>query len=190
MAEEYREKLLETLDAVETLLDIISGHESEINSLYERIEKLQAEIAGLKGEKEKPTGETPAMAEFLARIGAPGVLLVDPLIPLRLSIREILINSGFYVIGEASDSQQAVALAKRIKPDLVIISAKLGNENGLDALKNLRGLYPGLKAILLTASPIDVLSVAQKGESNVLVKPINRLRLLEMARTVIKGKDA
>jgi DNA-binding NarL/FixJ family response regulator len=125
------------------------------------------------------------MTEFQTEIDAPGVLLVDPLTPVRLSIREILINSGFYVIGEASDAQQAVILAKRIRPDLVIISAKLGSESGIDVLRSLRGIHPGLKAILLTSNSLDVLAAAQMGEPNILVKPVNRLRLLELARSMI-----
>ena len=80
-------------------------------------------------------------------------------------------------------------LAKRIRPDLVIISAKLGAENGIDVLKGLRMMYPGLKAILLTASPFDVLAAAQVGEPNVLAKPINRLRLLELARSMLEGRN-
>ena len=189
VVDDYREKLLGTLDAVETLLNIISGHETEINSLYERIEKLQEENAGLRGGKERAAAEMVVMAELLEKIDAPGVLIVDPLIPVRLSIREILANSGFYVIGEAGDSQQAVTLAKRIKPDLVIISAKLGNGNGIEVLKNLRGIYPGLKAILLTSSSFDVLAAAQLSEARVLAKPINRLRLLELARSMIEGDN-
>ena len=119
---------------------------------------------------------------------SPSVLIVDPISPLRLSIREILTSSGFIIIGEAEDVHQAVAHIKRIKPDLVIMSTKLKDEDGLAVLKLLRTVYPDLKAILLTGDTSEALSLAGNGETHVVTKPINRLRLVELANE-LTSKD-
>lgn len=125
--------------------------------------------------------EAPEEGGLKLEIDGPTVLIVDPLSPMRLSIREILTSSGFFIIGEAEDSQQAVALVKKIKPDLVILSARLKDKSGLAVLQLLRGIYPDLKAILLTTDTSDVLSAAQSGETHMLAKPVNRVRLVELA---------
>ncbi len=117
-------------------------------------------------------------------LSGPQVIIVDPIGPVRMCIREILVNSGFLIVGEADDSKEAIKLASRMKPDLAIISARLKHGNGLDLLKMLRSIYPDIKVILLTTDASEVMKAAQNGETLLLAKPINQRRLLELAKSL------
>ncbi|MGO9583038.1 MAG: response regulator, partial [Acidimicrobiales bacterium] len=52
---------------------------------------------------------------------------------VRLDLREILEEEGFDVVGETGRGDEAVELAKRHKPDLVILDIKMPGLDGLSA---------------------------------------------------------
>ena len=54
-----------------------------------------------------------------------GVLIVDDDPIFRLDLRELLGTMGYLVVGEAEDAQRAVALARKLRPDLVIMDVRL-----------------------------------------------------------------
>ena len=189
--DDLQERYFESLDALQALLDLVSRRENEVNALYGRIEGLEAElgkrdkiISVLKGGKgdvqnkvrSRRPGSGPA-------VNNPMALLVDAMPRMRLILKEIITSAGYMVVGEAADVKTAVSLAKHGKPDLVIVNSKLGPESGLEALKRMREVIPDLKAILITdgPDPIAVISALEQGVSDIIPKPINRLRLHELA---------
>ena len=63
-----------------------------------------------------------------------GVLIVDDDPIFRLDLREMLRAMGYLVVGEAEDAQRALALARKLRPDLVIMDAELpGDMDGIAA---------------------------------------------------------
>jgi CheY-like chemotaxis protein len=63
----------------------------------------------------------------------------------------ILERSGhFTVVAEAADGQEAVQLAERERPDLVVLDLKMPNMSGLEALPRILATSPGTKVTFLS----------------------------------------
>lgn len=62
------------------------------------------------------------------------VIAEDEPIP-RMDLREMLVNLGYAVIGEAGDGRQAVDLARELKPDLVVMDIKMPELDGIGAAR-------------------------------------------------------
>ncbi len=197
--DDMRERFLETLDVVAALLELITKREQELNTLYGRVEALEGEIEKRSKEvailkwKDKDHTPPPDGEEGKADDdGFGGILIVDPVLPMRLSMKEILRGSGFPISGEASNLKDALALVHEKHPLVVILSARLTDSTGIDALKKLREHSPNLKAVMITeTSDIkEVLTAVKLGHVEVLAKPLNRLRLVETVRGLFSDEMA
>lgn len=98
---------------------------------------------------------------------------------IRLDIVETLRDNGFDVIGEAGDGETAVALAKKLRPDVVVMDIKMPKMDGITAAGqiNEQNIAP---VVLLTAFSQKEL-VEKAGEAGALayvVKPFNQNDLI------------
>src|SRR5439155_23088547 len=78
------------------------------------------------------------------------VLLADDHVIVREGLKNILLQEGFEVAGEASDGKWAVELAKGIRPDIALIDFSIRVLNGIDAAREIHVLLPQTKTIILT----------------------------------------
>ena len=81
----------------------------------------------------------------------PRVLVVDDHAMLREALVELLVQAGFDVAGEAADGADAVALAKQLEPDVVLMDLRMPVMGGLDATRLIRDACPATQVVLLTA---------------------------------------
>jgi DNA-binding NarL/FixJ family response regulator len=81
----------------------------------------------------------------------PRVLVVDDHHMLREAPVELLDQAGFDVAGEAADGADAVALAKQLAPDVVLMDLRMPVMGGLDATRLIRDACPATQVVLLTA---------------------------------------
>jgi DNA-binding NarL/FixJ family response regulator len=79
------------------------------------------------------------------------ILIVDDHPGFRLCAREFLEAEGFDVVGEAGDAASAVAAARELAPDVVLLDIQLPDSNGVDAAKQIER-RAGRPAIVLTSS--------------------------------------
>lgn len=100
----------------------------------------------------------------------------DPII--RMDLREMLSGMGYKVDGEAGDGKSAVEMARRSKPDLVIMDIRMPELDGIEAARLLTAerIAP---VLLLTAysEPDLVQRAAQAGVIGYLVKPFREAQL-------------
>jgi len=79
------------------------------------------------------------------------VLIVDDHPLLRRGLRDVIgENSGFRIVGEASDGAEAMRLFARLKPQIAIIDIDMPQHNGLETLRAIRELSFPIKPIILT----------------------------------------
>ncbi len=106
------------------------------------------------------------------------ILLADDEAILRLDLREMLTDAGHEIVGEASNGEEAVRLARELKPEFIIMDVKMPVMDGLAAAKIIanEGVAP---VLLLTAySQRDIVEKASEaGVIAYLVKPIREEQL-------------
>jgi two-component system, response regulator PdtaR len=81
----------------------------------------------------------------------PRVLLADDHRGLRAALRGLLEETGFEVVGESGDGADAVALARMLQPDIVVIDVRMPVLNGLDAAKLIKDRRPATQVVVLSA---------------------------------------
>jgi DNA-binding NarL/FixJ family response regulator len=84
-------------------------------------------------------------------VSLPRVLVVDDHALLREALVELLVHTGFDVAGEAADGADAVALAKQLEPDVVLMDLRMPVLGGLDATRLIKDTCPATQVVLLTA---------------------------------------
>lgn len=70
------------------------------------------------------------------------VLVVDDSAMVRSTVRSALISDGFDVCREANNGREAIDLAERLSPDLIILDVSMPVMNGLQAAPHLRKVLP------------------------------------------------
>ena len=107
------------------------------------------------------------------------VLIAEDEALIRLDLREMLEEEGFEVIGEAADGEQAVALATRLTPDLVICDVKMPKMDGIAAAAQITEARIAPVVMLTAFSQRDLIERARDaGAMAYLVKPFQKRDLL------------
>ena len=106
---------------------------------------------------------------------------------IRLDLKEMLIEEGYDVIGEAGDGERAVALATELRPDLVITDVKMPRLDGIAAAQRIASARIAPVLILTAFSQRELVERARDaGAMAYLVKPFTKADLvpaIEMAVT-------
>ena len=117
----------------------------------------------------------------------PTVLVAEDETIIRMDLREMLEEEGYEVV-EAADGEQAVRLAREVRPELAILDIKMPIKDGLVAAQEIseEGLAPVL--ILTAYSQRELVEqAAEAGAMGYLVKPFQKHDLLP-AIEIAKGR--
>jgi response regulator NasT len=107
------------------------------------------------------------------------VLIAEDEALIRLDLKEMLIEEGYQVVGEAGDGERAVALAEELRPDLVILDVKMPILDGLAAAERIAAARIAPVVILTAFSQRDLVERAREaGAMAYLVKPFQKKDLL------------
>lgn len=101
------------------------------------------------------------------------VLVADDSLLMRRMIGEILSNSGWKVVGEASNGQEAIAAYFRLRPAVVTMDIVMPECDGLHALQEIISRDPEARVIVVSAlSQTKLISEAiRKGAYDFVAKP-------------------
>ena len=118
------------------------------------------------------------------------VLLADDHALVRAGLRSLLDRvSDIEVVGEAADGHEAVARARTMTPDVLLMDIAMPGLNGLEAAARIRGERPDVRIILLSmhANEEYVMRALQIGASGYLLKDAAAPELVVAIRTVMGG---
>jgi AmiR/NasT family two-component response regulator len=114
------------------------------------------------------------------------VLIAEDETLIRMDIRQGLEAHGLEVCGEARDGHEAVDLAQRMRPDVVVLDVRMPGLDGLEAARRIQAARP-TPLLLLTAydDPELVTRAIDAGISAYLVKPYHPSALVPAIRTAV-----
>ena len=118
------------------------------------------------------------------------VLLADDHAVLRAGLRLLLnVQADMEVVGEASTGDQAVAQAKRLTPDVVLLDITMSGTDGLDAVRKIKEDNPRIKVLALTMhdNKSYLRQVLEGGGSGYVLKRSADTELLSAIRAVHEG---
>ena len=97
---------------------------------------------------------------------------------------------GFEVLGQASDGGEAVELAERLGPDVVLMDLRMPGLDGLGAIAELARRGSGARVLVLTTydTDADVLPAIQAGATGYLLKDAPSDDLLRAVRATARGE--
>lgn len=121
------------------------------------------------------------------------VLLADDETLVRAGFRVLLERTpGIEVVGEARDGDEAIALARAHRPDVVLMDVRMPGTDGLTATRRILAddRLPGVRIIVLTTFELDeyVYAALRAGASGFLVKDATAAELLNGIRLVAAGE--
>ena len=120
------------------------------------------------------------------------ILLVDDHPITRAALASLLESHGFSIAGEAADGQEAIELARRLLPDLVLLDLSMPGLDGLQALPRIREAAPETEVVVLTASGTEdnLLAAIRGGAAGYLLKSEPPERIAEFLQGVAHGEAA
>jgi DNA-binding NarL/FixJ family response regulator len=110
---------------------------------------------------------------------------------VREGFRKMLeLEDDFEIAGEAQDGRQAVALAKKFRPDVVLMDIAMPLLNGLEATRQILKDFPAAKVLMLSAHSDDayVNNATESGAMGFLLKQTSAHDVCRAIREVHKGK--
>jgi two-component system, NarL family, response regulator LiaR len=120
------------------------------------------------------------------------ILLADDHVILRQGTAELLRKEAdIEVVGEADDGQQAIDLAMRLRPDIIVMDVRMPVLSGVEATRRIREAMPKVQVLVLTAYDDDqyIFSLLQAGASGYLLKTAPMNELVKAIRLVRSGES-
>jgi DNA-binding NarL/FixJ family response regulator len=117
------------------------------------------------------------------------VILADDHRMVRDGLRAVLERAGVDVVGEAATGHEAVAEARRLRPDVLVMDIGMPELNGIDATKRLAAELPTVKVLALSmnADRRYVIAMLEAGAAGYLLKNSASDELLTALDAVARG---
>jgi two-component system, chemotaxis family, chemotaxis protein CheY len=114
------------------------------------------------------------------------LLVVDDAMIMRKLIRDVAIEAGWEVVGEAPNGAEAVALYEKLRPDLVTMDLVMPVMGGNEALRRIRAADPDARVVVVTAldQKQTLTESIRDGALDFIVKPFDRERIIGFLKKV------
>ena len=120
------------------------------------------------------------------------LLLVDDQALFREGLRTLLaLQTDFEIAGEAANGEEAVALARKLVPDVVLMDLRMPVLGGVEATRRITAEAPAARVIVLTTFEEDeeVFAALRAGAAGYLLKASPSAKLCEAIRLAARGES-
>ena len=120
------------------------------------------------------------------------LMLADDHRMLREGLGRSMREQGFDVVGEASDGAEAVSMAQRLRPDVILMDVTMPEMDGVEACRQVRLDLPGTQVVMLTmhADQEVLASAIRAGATGYLVKDCSTEEIASTVRLAASGETA
>ncbi|HSF42368.1 MAG TPA: response regulator transcription factor [Thermoanaerobaculia bacterium] len=120
------------------------------------------------------------------------ILIADDHALFRDSLKSLLEAHGLEVVGEARNGREAVELAKKLKPEVVLMDLSMPELDGLSATRLISADQPEVKVVVLTASDEDakLFEAIKSGAQGYLLKNLESEDFFSLLDGVNRGEPA
>ena len=117
------------------------------------------------------------------------VLIVDDALFMRNMLRNIFSESGFDIVGEAQNGNEAIEMYQRLRPDLVTMDIVMPEKNGIEALKEIMAADGGARVVICSALGQEslIMEALEAGARDFIVKPFKPPKVIEVAQKVLSS---
>jgi DNA-binding NarL/FixJ family response regulator len=118
------------------------------------------------------------------------LLIADDQELVRIGFRLLLESQDdLEVVGEAADGEQAVALARELRPDVILMDIRMPRVDGIEAIGRLQALEPPPRVLVLTTFDLDeyVFGALRAGAAGFLLKDAPKDALVQAIRVIHAG---
>ena len=118
------------------------------------------------------------------------VLLVDDYPLVLEGIKNLLAARGVDVVGTAGDGQEAVELARRLRPDVILMDVQMPGLSGPEATRSIKAELPDTKIVMLTVSEADedLFEAIRSGADGYLLKSLEADQFFSLLSQVARGE--
>jgi DNA-binding NarL/FixJ family response regulator len=118
------------------------------------------------------------------------IMIVDDHALWRDGVRSLLEDTEFTIVGEAASGREAIELARKIHPGMILMDIRMAGGDGLDALQVIKEDLPETSVIMLTTydNPTYMARAVAGGASGYMLKGIGAEELIASIRSVAAGE--
>ena len=118
------------------------------------------------------------------------ILIAEDNSLLRGVLRDALEEAGMTVVGEAGDGMEAVSVAERTRPDVVVMDMRMPNVDGIEATEQIAAADWAMPVVVLSAydEPQMIEAALAAGASNCLKKGVGLDELIDAIRAADRSR--
>lgn len=119
------------------------------------------------------------------------ILVVDDHAVVRMGLVSLLETEGdITVVGEASNGEEAIGKARKLRPDLVLLDIVMPSKDGIAATSEIKSELPEVKILILTtfSSTDDIARALRAGADGAILKSSDYAEVITAIRRVASGK--
>jgi len=115
------------------------------------------------------------------------VMVVDDSLMIRVNLKKLFEKRGYTVVAEASNGQEAVEKYQQFKPDVTTLDITMPVMDGLEALKQIKGMDEKARVIMISAlgQELKIAEALDHGAMQYITKPFQEEDIIRKVETVI-----
>lgn len=118
------------------------------------------------------------------------IVIVDDHEIVRHGLTSLFKDSPVRIVGEAGDADAGIKAARKHKPDVVLLDVRIGESDGLEAIKRIRAASADSRVVVLSAfdNPTYIARAVSAGAHDYVLKTASRAEIIEAVTNAATGK--